>query len=186
MKVFLACSASNSLAKEYYELACNVSEIFAKRGHKLVFGGFDKGMMEKCYMTFKYNESRVKAVATVADSEYIEDLELDAKEIVPKTFDRTKRLYEIADVIVILPGGIGTIAEFFSMLDYCRCSNYDKKPIILFNYHDYYTPIINMLKGMYESNFCNKNDLKEFNIITNIDGLEFYLKQLELDEKGEK
>lgn len=186
MKVFIGCSASSSLAKEYYELACNVSEIFSKRGHKLVFGGFDKGMMEKCYMTFKYENSKVKAVATVQDSEYIADLELDAREVVPKTFDRTKRLYEIADIIVILPGGIGTLAEFMSMLDYRRCSNYDKKPIILFNYNNYYTPIINMLKGMYESKFCNANDLKEFNIVNNLQGLEFYLKQLELDEKGER
>ena len=182
MKVFIACSASNSLAKEYYELACNVSEVFAKRGHKLVFGGFDKGMMEKCYMTFKYEGSRVKAVATVQDQEALEDLELDATEVVPKTFDRTKRIYEIADAMVILPGGIGTLAEFASMLDYARCTTYEKKPIILFNYHDYYTPIINMLKGMYDSNFCSKEDLKTFDIITDLKGLEIELDKLEGEE----
>lgn len=182
MKVFIACSASNSLAKEYYELACNASDIFAKRGHKLVFGGFDKGMMKKCYMTFKYDGSRVKAVATVQDQEALEDLELDAHEVVPKTFDRTKRIYEIADVMVILPGGIGTLAEFTSMLDYARCTTYEKKPIILFNYNDYYTPIINMLKGMYDSNFCSKEDLKTFDIVTDLKGLEIELDKLEGEE----
>ncbi len=184
MKVFIACSARNSLAKEYYELACNVSEAFAKRGYKLVFGGFDKGMMEKCYMTFKYEESKVKAVATVQDEEYIEVLDLDAKEIVPKTFDRTKRLYEIADIVVILPGGIGTLAEFTSMVDYRRCTAYEKKPIILFNYNNYYEPIINMLKGMYESSFCSKEDLKEFDIVNDIKSLNYYLDKLE--KEGER
>jgi len=182
MKVFIACSANNSLAKEYYELACNVSEIFAKRGHKLVFGGFDKGMMEKCYMTFKYNDSRVKAVATIQDEDATEALDVDAKEIVAKTFDRTKRLYEIADIVVILPGGIGTLAEFTSMVDYARCTTYEKKPIILFNYNNYYTPIINMLKGMYESNFCSKEDLKSFDIVTDLKGLEIELDKIEGEE----
>jgi len=179
MKVFIACSAGTALAKEYYELACNVSELFARRGHKLVFGGSDKGMMGKCYMTFRYEESKVKAIATVQDSEELEHMDVDASEVVPKTFDRTKRLYEIADIVVVLPGGIGTLAEFVSMIDYKRCSSYEKKPIILFNYNDYYTPIINMLKGMYESKFCVKEDLKEFDIINDLKGLEIELDRLE-------
>ena len=84
--------------------------------------------------------------------------------------------------MVILPGGIGTLAEFTSMLDYARCTTYEKKPIILFNYNNYYTPIINMLKGMHDSNFCSKEDLKSFDIVTDLKGLEIELDKLEGEE----
>ena len=59
MRVFIGCSSYNSINLKYKELAQNVSELLARRGDKLVFGGTDAGMMSKCFQTFRYYGCKV-------------------------------------------------------------------------------------------------------------------------------
>ncbi len=182
MRVFVGCSASDSVDSAYKDMASEVATYLAKEGHKLVFGGFDHGMMGKIFMTYKYEGGKTKGIASVEDAEVLESLEVDASDIAANTFERTKKLYDAAEIVLILPGGLGTLAEFFSMVDYYRTGRI-KKPIILFNYDDFYTPLLEYLKELYDSRFVNKNDLKSFNIVKDVDGLNFCLKELKV--KGE-
>ena len=87
-------------------------------------------------------------------------------------------IFESSEVILILPGGIGTFREFFSMLDEKRTKNLDK-PIILFNYNKYFSPLLGVLTKGYEENFITKRDLKLFDVVSDIKSLEMYLNNLE-------
>ena len=178
MRIFIGCSAKDAVNSEYKVLASDVSTMLAKRGDKLVFGGSECGMMGKCYFTFRYEGSRVKAIADITDAKEVEALDLDASEITLNTFKRTEMIFESSEVILILPGGIGTFREFLSMLDEKRTKNLDK-PIILFNYNKYYTPLLNFLTKCYEGNFISKRDLKLFDVVSDVKSLEMYLNNLE-------
>ena len=178
MRVFIGCSAKDAVNSEYKVLASDVSTMLAKRGDKLVFGGSECGMMGKCYFTFRYEGSRVKAIADITDAKEVEALDLDASEITLNTFKRTEMIFESSEVILILPGGIGAFREFLSMLDEKRTKNLDK-PIILFNYKKYYTPLLNFLTKCYEGNFISKRDLKLFDVVSDVKSLEMYLNNLE-------
>ena len=182
MRVFVACSARDAVGSEFKEIASEVATYLAKEGHKLVFGGMDQGMMGKIFMTYKYEGGKTKGIASVEDAEIMESLELDATDIAANTFERTKKLYDAAEIVLILPGGIGTLAEFFSMVDYYRTGRL-RKPIILFNYDDFYTPLLSYLKELYDARFIAKDDLKSFNIVKDVSGLNFCLKELKV--KGE-
>lgn len=117
MRVFIGCSSYNSINLKYKELAQNVSELLARRGNKLVFGGTDAGMMSKCFQTFRYYGCKVKAVS---DVKYIDDLkgmDYDRETVTPTTFERCKELYLSSELIVILPGGLGTLSEIFGMIE---------------------------------------------------------------------
>ena len=178
MRIFIGCSAKDSIPLDYKELASLVSTMLAKRGDKLVFGGFEGGMMGKCYYTFRYEGARVKAIADITDAKEVEALDLDASEITLNTFKRTEMIFDSSEVILLLPGGLGTLREFFSMLDEKRTKGYDK-PIILFNYKKYYSPLLNVLTKYYEDNFVSKKDLRLFDVVSDIKSLEMYLNNLE-------
>lgn len=177
MRVFIACSASDNAKLEYRTLASEVSTNLAKNGHKLVFGGADTGMMGKCYMTFKYEGAKTKAVAEIHDAELVKELEVDAYEITPTTFERTKELFNSSELVLILPGGLGTFAEFFSILDEKRQKGLDT-PIVLFNYDNFYTPLLNFMKKCHEENLISERDLKQFGIVTDTKSLELYINSL--------
>ena len=85
MRVFIGCSAKEVINKDYYKLAVDVSTVLAKRGHKLVFGGAELGMMGKCYLTFRYEDKPVKGVAVLKDADDMAKLDLadhHAKDII--------------------------------------------------------------------------------------------------------
>ena len=178
MRIFIGCSAKDTVSMEYKKLASDVSTMLAKRGDKLVFGGFEGGMMGKCYYTFRYEGSRVKAVADITDANEVEALDVDASEITLNTFKRCEKIFESSEVILLLPGGVGTLREFFSMLDEKRTKGFDK-PIILFNYNKFFTPLLNVLTKYYEEKFVSKKDLKLFDVVSDIKSLEMYLNNLE-------
>lgn len=179
MRVFVGCSAKESVPMEYRVLATDLSTFLAKRGHKLVFGGMDTGMMGKCYMTYKYEEGKIKAVVEVHDTETLKAIEVDAYEVTPTTFERTKVIFESSELIIILPGGIGTLAELFSIIDEIRQKKLNK-PVILFNFNNYFTPLLSFFRKCHEDGFMTDKELKMFNIVTDLKSLEIYIKKLEL------
>ncbi len=181
MRAFIGCSAKDGILNIYKELASNVSTILARKGYKLVYGGGSSGMMGTCYMTYKYEGQKVKGIYDVGDTKYAEGLEHDAMDVVPNTFDRTKSLYQHADIVVILPGGFGTLAELFSMIIEKQV-RLDEKKIVLFNYNKYYDNLLYFFKDMMDERFINEETLQQFDIVTNLKDFEDYINKIETEE----
>jgi len=181
MKAFIASSSRDGILNIYKELASNVSTILARRGYKLVYGGTSSGMMQTCYMTFKYEGNKVKGFYDVTEAKDAEYLDLDAADVSPNTFTRTSRLYQSADLIVILPGGFGTLAELFSCIIEKQTKK-DNKKIILFNYNKYYDNLLYQFKDMISERFIGKESMDQFDIVTNIKNFEEYVNNIEMKE----
>lgn len=168
MRVFIGCSSYDSINKKFKDLACDVAEVLAKRGDKLVFSGTDSGMMSKCFQTFKYHECKVKAVS---DVKYIDDLkgmEYDREVVTPTTFERCKELYLSSELIVILPGGLGTLSEVMSMIEEKRTRD-DLKDIIIFNFDGYYDSLLVQIEKEIDLGFIHDDISKLINVVTNMD-----------------
>ena len=70
--------------------------------------------------------------------------------------DRKKKLYELGDAFLILPGGSGTIEEATEIISWKILGLHNKK-IIIFNYKRYWDPLINMYENAKVKKFGNKN-----------------------------
>lgn len=157
MRVFIGCSAYDSIALKYKDLACSVSEVLAKRGDKLVFGGSDTGMMYKCYQTFRYHNSKIKAINDIKWIDILKEMEYDREEITPTTFERCKNLYLSSELIVILPGGIGTLSELMGMVEEKRTRG-DNIDIIVFNLDGFYDDYFSLMKKLREEGFVHEDE----------------------------
>lgn len=177
MRVFIGTSGKSSTLNVYKELASNVATILARRRFKLVYGGGSQGMMGSLYMTYKYEGEKVKGFYDVIEASKAEELELDAVDVSPSTFERTKHLYMHADFIVILPGGLGTMSELLSMIIEKQTKK-DNKKIVLFNYNKYYDNLLYQIKDMIDEHFIEEEALQQFDIVTNINEFEGYVDKI--------
>lgn len=178
MRIFIGCSANNSVPIKYINLAGEIADKLSKMDNKLVFGGSERGMMGKCYLSFKFNDKKVKGIADISYIDELEGLECDASSVANSTFERTKLLYESAQIILFLPGGLGTMSEMFSVFEEKRTRN-DNKPIIIYNYEGYYDDLLNMITNSNRLNFVSNNDTKLYYVVTSDDELIEIIKKLE-------
>ena len=66
MKICVFCSSSNNLDAKYVDAAKALGETIAARGHELVFGGYDKGLMGDVANAAVAAGGRVFGVTTTA------------------------------------------------------------------------------------------------------------------------
>lgn len=182
MKVFVACSGVDDVSLKYRNLASDVATALVRCNHKLVYGGGYTGMMGKCYMTYRYEAGKIKAVLDVHDSSALDNIEVDAYEVMPSTFERNKMIYQSSDMFLILPGGIEVITEFLSLLEESK-SRSENKPIILFNYDGYFNSILKFIEEAHKDNFISKDDVKSFSIVNDIKSLERFLRVCDEEEE---
>lgn len=65
-------------------------------------------------------------------------------------------MQSISDAFVVLPGGVGTLDEFFDLLanlDVNLRKNLPLKPVIIYNYDGYYEKLEALLNGIARNSF---------------------------------
>jgi uncharacterized protein (TIGR00730 family) len=72
--------------------------------------------------------------------------------VVDNMHTRKKKMYELADAAVILPGGFGTLDELFEMVTWNQLSIHDKQIFIL-NTDGFYQHLIAHINKMKEEQF---------------------------------
>ena len=75
---------------------------------------------------------------------------------------------EKSDVFIIVPGGIGTLDEFFEVLILKELNRHSKK-IILFNINNFYDKMIEMILEMHDYGLISENALNIFEIADSLD-----------------
>lgn len=172
MKVFIACAAQENIDKKYIELAHNVSNHLAKEGYDLVFGAWSKSMMGECYNTFLKNNRKVTSCVPKIYIDDLKGLEESEHIIYEDTITRFKGLYDLSDLIVVLPGGVGTISELLASIEEAKNDVTNNKRVILYNYDGYFDGIIEWYNNKKELGFISR-DLNSIISIVNTEE-EFY------------
>lgn len=155
-------SSSSVEDKKYLTLAHEVASYLASKKYELVCGGVASSMMLEIYNEFKKKNLNVTCYTLDC---YKEDLVCSNTLIYNQTFDRLKNIYNNTDLFIALPGGTGSLTEIFGCLEEIRTQDKNKK-IIIFNYNNFYMPIINFIDKLIENGFNNK-EIKDYIVIAN-------------------
>ena len=144
--VAVFCASGIPEDKDIITQASLLGEYLAQHGIRLVYGGGARGVMcavaEACHNAgghvtgvlpeiFNNAQVRLKEI----QSELI---------IVPDMHERKKKMYELADAFIVLPGGIGTLEEFFEIYTWKQIG-YHRKNIALYNINGFYDPLVSFL-----------------------------------------
>jgi uncharacterized protein (TIGR00730 family) len=68
--------------------------------------------------------------------------------------DRKRRMFEMADAFVILPGGLGTLDETFEIVTWKQLRLHDS-PIIVLDVNGYWSPLVNLVGAIIAAGFAH-------------------------------
>ena len=159
MKLFIGCSSRDEIPKKYYDDCSILLDKLFSCGNELVFGACGKGLMGLSYdVTI---EKSCKIIGIFPEFYKNEAEELNCLKIPVKTVnERTEKIIEESDVLIFLPGGIGTLYELFTAIESKRGYEHNK-PIIIYNCCGFYDNIFNQLSIMEDEKFISSDD-KEY------------------------
>ena len=120
--------------------------IGAQRG-QLVYGGGNNGLMGVMADATLAAGGRVVGVIphALVDNEFAK-LDCTELHVVDNMHERKRMMAERADAFLALPGGIGTLEEFFEVWTW-RQLGYHDKPVGLLNLDGYYQPLLDFLQS---------------------------------------
>ncbi len=151
----IMCGSSDACPEKYLNLAFEVGKTLGDAGRSLVYGGGGKGLMRRAADGALEVGAEVHGympkfmIAVEWQHPHLTNLHL--------TNDMSERKYKMmsnSDATVFLPGGCGTMEEFFEWMSAKRLGNYTG-PLIVFNFDGYYNHLIEQLKLMEQEKFHN-------------------------------
>ena len=145
--VGIICSASDDIDNYYKSIARSIANYLASDEYNLIYGGGTTSMMGICYDEFKNKKRKIYALTTDKYKSEFDKLDAAKELICETTFDLKKELFQNSDVIVALPGGVGTYSELFSFIEEKRSNDKDT-PIIIYDEDGYFLPFIEIIKIM--------------------------------------
>lgn len=176
MKIFVGCSSRNVGNADYEYVADSIGGWIAENGHDFVFGGCSEGLMGRVFRKVK---GHGKVYATQAKVYSDELIGLDADIInVSDTINQRKDYYTgLADVLVYIPGGIGTLDELISGIE-SRRSGEHKNPIVIVNENNFFGNLLDMLERIYNENLASANVKELYYVADTIDDAIEYLTEI--------
>jgi len=153
--VFCGASAGNNPA--YVEAAKALGQAMAERGLGLVYGAGNVGLMGELADAVLAEGGRAVGVIPhkLVDRELAHQ-ELAKLYMVSTMHERKAKMHELSDGYIALPGGIGTMEEFFEAVTW-RQLGYHDKPIALFNVGGFYDGIDGFFTTMQRHGFLHSD-----------------------------
>ena len=174
MKIFVGSSSHNDIPQKY--LKNNYLKKILK-GNDLVFGASKDGLMGQTYNIAKENNKKVIASLPKFYNESLEGLDCTETFITNTMPESTIKAINSCDIILFIPGGLGTLYEIFFSIQTKICHEHNK-PIIIYNYLHFYDDIIKQLNKMLKENFIKQKDTELYHISNNINDVLSYLKEI--------
>lgn len=148
-----------------------VGRWIGRRSGQLVYGGGNGGSMGTVANSALEAGARVVGVIPKAlvEREHAHR-GLHELHIVENMHERKRVMADRSDAFVALPGGIGTLEEFFEVWTW-RQLGYHNKPIGLLNHDGYYDPLLGFLRSCVAQRFMEQGQLDLIEVGTEVDAL---------------
>ncbi|MGB0575826.1 MAG: TIGR00730 family Rossman fold protein [Alphaproteobacteria bacterium] len=152
--VCVFCGASPGGSAAYRSAATALGTLFGENSVQLVYGGGGSGLMG--IIADSVLESGGKVIGVIPD--YLKERELGHQrltrlEVVSSMHDRKRRMFDLADGIVVLPGGVGTLEEALEVITWKQLGMHNK-PIIILNVQQYWQKLDELIAATIEHGFA--------------------------------
>lgn len=152
------CGSSFGTDSIYKEQAFLLGQTLAKQDIQLIYGGADVGLMGAVADgTLSENGKVTGVLPHFLQSKEIAHKNLSELILVETMHERKTKMNDLCDGVIVLPGGYGTLEEFFEMITWAQLGLH-KKPIGVLNIDGFYDDLINLVQNM-----VNKGFLKQIN-----------------------
>lgn len=147
------CGSSAGGDDVYRQMAGRLGSAISRADHRLVYGGGQVGLMGAVADAVMEHGGAVTGVIT----EQLKSLEvghdgLTLLEVEASMHARKARMAELADGVIVLPGGFGTLDEAFEILTWNQLGIV-ALPVVFLDVDDYFAPLFEFIDGVVSAGF---------------------------------
>lgn len=147
-------SSSDTVDGSFFALAEELGAEMARRGHVLVYGGTNVGLMGALARAARHHAGKVVGVIPRFMVERGIAFDAASELIVTNDMRQRKATMEArSDAFLALPGGFGTLEEIFEIITLKQLRQHTK-PVVFLNPDGYYDPLAALFEHMYEKRFA--------------------------------
>ena len=175
--VCVFCGSRDGTNPAHVAAAEQTGQLLARNGFQLVYGAGDVGLMGRVATAAAAGGGRTFGVIPM----HLFDREvgrrgLDSFVVTETMHERKKVMFMNSDAIVVLPGGAGSLDEFFEVLTWAQLGLH-AKPIFLLDTDGYWQPLLALLAHVIDQGFADASMLDVVSVVGDADALEAALRR---------
>ena len=169
------CGSKNGNNPVYVNHAKELGNLLAKKNITLIYGGGSTGIMGAVADAMMEGGGKVIGIITkkLVDWEHQHEGITDLS-VVDDMHIRKQKMYDLCDAAVILPGGVGTLDEFFEMVTWNQLSIHDKE-IYIINSDNFFDFLLKHIQQMEKQGFLYESVLERITVLDEPEQLLQYL-----------
>ena len=165
------CGARLGHLAAYPTAATELGQLIAARGWRLVYGAGDVGLMgEVARAAQAAGAITLGVIPTHLLAMEVGKRDLSTLIITENMHERKKVMFMNSDAIAVLPGGAGSLDEFFEVLTWAQIGLH-RKPIYLLNIEGYWSPLIALLDHIVAQGFAAPTLRDHFTVLPDVAAL---------------
>lgn len=162
--IAIFCGSSLGINPVFAEQAEILGRELVKHGYGIVYGGGNVGLMGAVAdSVLDAGGEVIGVIPEFLSLKELEHLAITQVHRVKTMSERKDMMNELCDGVITLPGGFGTLDEYFEMLTLGQLSQH-KKGVALLNTEGYYDPLIKMVDNMIDNGFL-KDEYRDIFIV---------------------
>ncbi len=151
------------------DLATRLGEKLAREKITLVYGGGGVGLMGLlANAALKAGGKAVGIIPSFLLKREAGHPALTETVVVETMHQRKLQMFERSEAIVVLPGGIGTLEEFFEVLSW-RTLGLHAKPIVIVDLNGYWKPLAQLLRSVVDGGFAEPSHLDHVAFVSDVE-----------------
>lgn len=168
LSICVFCGARSGTNPDHVITARALGAAIAAQGWRLVYGAGDIGLMGEVARTAQSaGAATLGVIPTHLMGAESGKRDLTQLIITETMHERKKVMFMNADIIVVLPGGAGSLDEFFEVLTWAQIGLH-KKPILLLNGSGYWTPLVDLLDHIITQGFAAPSLTSHFQTVSDV------------------
>ena len=183
-RIAVFCGSSRGTERIFEEQAYELGKTLAVQNIELVYGGANVGLMGTVANGVMENGGKaIGVLPAFLKKVEIANLNLTELVMVDTMHQRKAKMNELSDGVIALPGGFGTLEEFFEMLTWAQLGLH-RKPVALLNVDGFYDALLALVDTMVDRGFLRKENREMLLVSDNIEDLLDKMRKYEAPSVG--
>lgn len=154
LSVCVFCGSRPGRDPAMMQIARETGAMLARRGWRLVYGAGDIGLMgEVARATQEAGGRTFGVIPTHLMQGEVARAGLDALVVTETMHERKKVMFSNSHAVVVLPGGAGTLDEFFEVMTWAQIGLHSK-PIVLVDQNGFWQPLLGLIEHVIGQGFA--------------------------------
>lgn len=181
MNICVFCGSSMGGNPVYTHAARKLGQVLAAGNHTLVYGGGNIGLMgEVADATLHHGGKVIGVIPDFLMKKEVGHQELTQLEVVSSMHERKKRMADLSDAFITMPGGWGTLDETAEILTWKQLGLVNQ-PLGILNVNGFFDTLLAQMNAMVNEGFLRPANL---NTVLVSDSPEKLMQLIIIPQKG--